>query len=96
MTEAERLTIIETKYAHLEERVTELNGFIKEIRDLSANVATLSTKVQMTLDELGKQENRITKLEDADGDKWRSIIKYVASALIGGVITYLLNGGGLN
>lgn len=96
MTEAERLTIIETKYAHLEERVTELNGFIKEIRDLSANVATLSTKVQMTLDELGKQENRITKLEDADGDKWRSIIKYVASALIGGVITMLLNGGGLN
>lgn len=96
MTEAERLTIIETKYAHLEERVTELNGFIKEIRDLSSNVATLSTKVQMTLDELGKQEHRITKLEDADGDKWRSAIKYGLSALIGGVITMLLNGGGLN
>lgn len=96
MTEAERLTIIETKYAHLEERVTELNGFIKEIRDLSSNVATLSTKVQMTLDELGKQEHRITKLEDADGDKWRSAIKYGLSALIGGVITYILNGGGLN
>ena len=96
MTEAERLTIIETKYAHLEERVTELNGFIKEIRDLSSNVATLSTKVQMTLDELGKQEHRITKLEDADGDKWRSAIKYGISALIGGVITLLLNGGGLN
>ena len=96
MTDSEKLAVIETRYTHLEERVTELSGFIKEIRDLSANVATLSTKVQMTLDEIGKQESRITKLEDADADKWRSIIKYVASALVGGVITILLNGGGLN
>ena len=93
MTDAEKLVVLETKYAHLDERVTELSGFIKEIRDLSANVATLSTKVQMTLDEIGKQESRITKLEDADADKWRSIIKYIASALVGGVITILLNGG---
>lgn len=96
MTDAEKIVVLETKYAHLDERVTELNGFIKEIRDLSANVATLSTKVQMTLDELGKQEHRITKLEDADADKWRSTIKYVISALVGGVITYILNTGGLN
>lgn len=96
MTDGEKIIELGTKIKHLEDRVTELGGFIKEIRELSANVATLSTKVQMTLDEIGKQESRITKLEDADADKWRSIIKYVASALIGGVITMLLNGGGLN
>lgn len=96
MTDGEKIIELETKVKHLEDRVTELGGFIKEIRELSANVATLSTKVQMTLDELGKQEHRITKLEDADGDKWRSAIKYGISALIGGVITMLLNGGGLN
>lgn len=96
MTDAEKIVELGTKVDHLNERVTELKGFITEIRDLSANVATLSTKVQMTLDELGKQEHRITKLEDADGDKWRSAIKYGLSALIGGVITYILNGGGLN
>lgn len=96
MTDAEKIVQLETKLDHLEDRVTELGGFIKEIRELSANVATLSTKVQMTLDELGKQESRIIKLEDADADKWRSAIKYSLSALIGGVITYLLNGGGLN
>ena len=96
MTDGEKIIELGTKIKHLEDRVTELGGFIKEIRELSANVATLSTKVQMTLDEIGKQESRITKLEDADADKWRSIIKYVASALVGGVITMLLNGGGLN
>ena len=96
MTDSEKIVQLGTKVEHLNDRVTELSGFIKEIRDLSANVATLSTKVQMTLDELGKQEHRITKLEDADGDKWRSAIKYGLSALIGGVITYILNGGGLN
>lgn len=96
MTDAEKIVQLETKIGHLEDRVTELGGFIKEIRELSANVATLSTKVQMTLDELGKQESRIIKLEDADADKWRSAIKYGLSALIGGVITYILNGGGLN
>lgn len=96
MTDSEKIVELGAKVEHLNERVTELGGFIKEIRELSANVATLSTKVQMTLDELGKQEHRITKLEDADADKWRSTIKYVISALVGGVITYLLNGGGLN
>ena len=87
--------MLETKIEHIEGRVTELGSFIQEIRSLSENVATLSTKVQMTLDQLGKQEHRIKTLEDADADKWRSTIKYIVSATVGGIITYLLSNGGL-
>lgn len=95
MTDTEKIVVLETKIEHIEGRVTELGSFIQEIRSLSENVATLSTKVQMTLDQLGKQEHRIKTLEDADADKWRSTIKYIVSATVGGIITYLLSNGGL-
>ena len=96
MTDSEKIVALEANYKHLDERVTELGGFIKEIRSLSENVATLSAKVQMTLDQIGKQEHRIKTLEDADADKWRSTIKYIISATVGGIITYILSSGGIN
>lgn len=96
MTDSEKIVELEANYKHLDERVTELSGFIKEIRSLSENVATLSAKVQMTLDQIGKQEHRIKTLEDADADKWRSTIKYLISATVGGLVTYILSNGGIN
>lgn len=96
MTDTEKIVKLEADYKHLDERVNELGGFIKEIRSLSENVATLSAKVQMTLDELGKQEHRIKTLEDADADKWRATIKYLISATVGGLVTYILSNGGVN
>lgn len=93
---SEKVLVLETRVEHLDERVSELGGFIKEVRSLSENIAILSTKVQMTLDQLGKQEHRIKTLEDADADKWRSTIKYIISATVGGIITYIFSTGGLS
>ena len=33
---------------------------------------------------------RLKKLENRDGDMWRTVIKYAITAIVGGVLTFIL------
>lgn len=74
----------------LHEKEGEYSGFIvKNIKQLISTEKLASTMEKM-LEEQREQGKRISKLEGRDGEKWRSVAKIVATAVISAAIGALL------
>ena len=75
------------------ERLKELEGNIEDINRLALSTERLATSMEQMLEEQKAQGQRISKLESRDGEKWRGVIKTVAtavlSAVVGAVLTML-------
>lgn len=66
----------------------EENG--REIGTLTASIERLTISVQSMVKEQERQGKRLETLEGRDGAKWRKLMGYIASALVAGVVGFLL------
>ena len=68
-------------------RIEALEVTVRQINDLTLSVQKLAINME--------QNKRLEELENRDGEKWRSISKYVLTALIGAVLGFVLKEVGL-
>ena len=61
---------------------------IQQLTSLTTTIEKLNLSVSNILKEQAEISKRVEKLENRDGDLWRSAVKYVLSAIVGGVIAF--------
>ena len=57
---------------------------VQQLTALTGTIQALKTSVDTTIKEQAAIGERVKKLEDKDGDMWRTAVKCVFSALLGG------------
>ena len=74
-----------------DKRLELLEGVVREIGDLTLSVHTLAKSMESMVKEQEQQGNRLQALESRDGEKWRKLMGYIATALTSGAVTLLLS-----
>lgn len=69
---------------------------IQQLTALTGTIQALKTSVDTTIKEQAAIGERVKKLEDKDGDMWRTAVKYVLSALLGGLVVFILSQIGMS
>lgn len=62
----------------------------QQLNTLTATIERLNLSVGNILKEQAEISERLKKLESKDGDMWRTVVKYAISAIVGGVLTFIL------
>ncbi len=73
-----------------------LEHTVQQISDLTTSVEKLAVSMEGMLREQEKQGTRLETLEDRDGEMWRKIIGYAATAAVGIIIGYVARQIGLS
>lgn len=71
-------------------RILKLEDTTEKINELAMSTEKLASTMEKMLEEQKEQGKRIVKLEGRDGEKWRSVAKIVATAVISAVIGAVL------
>ena len=70
-------------------RIGILEDSVRQIGALATSVEKLAVSMQSMLKEQEKQGKRLEALEGRDGEKWRKVMGYIATANVGVVLGYL-------
>jgi len=70
----------------LEDNVNQI--IVQQLTALTTTIERLNLSVGNMIKEQSEMGERLKKLENRDGDMWRTVVKYALSALIGGAIAF--------
>lgn len=70
-------------------RIGILEDSVRKIGALATSVEKLAVSMQSMLKEQEKQGKRLEALEGRDGKKWRKVMGYIDTAIVGIVLGYL-------
>ena len=70
-------------------RIEILEKSVQQFTSLTASVEQLALNMENMQKEQEAQGNRLEALEDRDGEKWRTMISYVGTTVIGILIGYI-------
>lgn len=87
---------IEEENKRQDRRLELLEHTVQQISDLTTSVEKLAVRMEGMLREQEKQGTRLETLEDRDGEMWRKIIGYAATAAVGIIIGYVARQIGLS
>ena len=87
---------IEEENKRQDRRLELLEHTVQQISDLTTSVEKLAVSMEGMLREQEKQGTRLETLEDRDGEMWRKIIVYAATAAVGIIIGYVARQIGLS
>ena len=71
-------------------RIDLLEQSVLQVNDLIASVKVLAVNMENMLNEQKRQGARLEQLEGRDGEKWRSVVSYVITLVIGALISFAL------
>ena len=71
-------------------RIDLLEQSVLQVNDLIASVKVLAVTMENMLNEQKRQGARLEQLEGRDGEKWRSVVSYVITLVIGALISFAL------
>ena len=60
----------------------------QQLTTLTSTIERLNLSVSNILKEQSEISERLRKLENRDGETWRTVVKYVLTAVVGGIITF--------
>lgn len=86
---------IEEENARQNHRLNELEDNVKQMQALVASVERLAANMENMLKEQERQGSRLEALEGRDGEKWRSVMTYLATAIAGIIIGALFRSIGM-
>ncbi len=86
----ERCKRLEGEDKRQNERIKALEQSVGEINRLVVSTEKLASAMEQMLEEQKEQGRRISKLEGRDGEKWRGVVKIVATAVLGAVVGAVL------
>jgi len=87
---------LEEENRRQDKRIELLEHTVQQISDLTTSVEKLAVSMEGMLREQEKQGTRLETLEDRDGEMWRKIIGYAATAAVGIIIGYVARQIGLS
>lgn len=67
-------------------RIAVLENSIQKMTDLAASTEKLAVNMQNMLKVQEQQGKRLEKIESRDGNKWRSAMEHIGSAILGAVL----------
>lgn len=70
-------------------RIESLETNVRQISDLTTSVKELAVNMGNMVKEQEKQGKRLEALEGRDGEMWRKVVAYIATAIIGIVIGFI-------
>lgn len=82
---------IDAQERRQDKRLEMLENTVREIGDLTLSVQRLAQSLESMVEEQERQGRRLQALEDRDGEKWRKLMGYIATALTSGAVTLLLS-----
>lgn len=82
---------IEAQEKRQDRRLELLEENVREIGALTVSVQKLAQSLQSMVKEQEQQGRRLQALESRDGEKWRKLMGYIATALTSGAVTLLLS-----
>lgn len=74
-----------------DKRLELLEENVREIGALTVSVQKLAQSLELMVKEQEQQGKRLQALESRDGEKWRKLMGYIATALSSGAVTLLLS-----
>ena len=80
---------IEEENKRQDKRIELLEETTAEIHDLATSVAKMAVSMESMCKEQEQQGTRLEALEARDGEMWRKITGYIATAIIGIVVGYI-------
>ena len=81
---------MEDEHRRINHRLGKVEETIGEINRLSLSVQSLAESVQRMCKEQERQSERLQTLEDRDGEKWREVVKYLITGVVGAVVGYIM------
>ena len=82
---------IDAQEKRQDRRLELLEENVREIGALTVSVQKLAQSLQSMVKEQEQQGRRLQALESRDGEKWRKLVGYIATALTSGAVTLLLS-----
>lgn len=82
---------IDAQEKRQDKRLELLEENVREIGALTVSVQKLAQSLQSMVKEQEQQGRRLQALESRDGEKWRKLMGYIATALTSGAVTLLLS-----
>ena len=78
-----------------DKRIELLEENVRELGQLTNSVGKLATSVESMVKEQEKQGKRLETLEGRDGEMWRKVVGYIATAVAGIIIGFVFNQFGM-
>lgn len=72
------------------ERIKKLENSVEEINRIARSTERLATSMEQMLEEQTKQGERISKIEERDGEKWRGTVKTVITVTVTIIVTAIV------
>ena len=70
-------------------RLDSLEKTIEQVAKINTSVEKLASNMQNMLNEQVSQGKRLETLESRDGEMWRKVVGYVATAIAGIIVGYI-------
>ena len=70
-------------------RIEVLEDNVQKMSTLATSVEKLATNMESMLKEQEKQGKRLETLEGRDGEMWRKVVGYIATAVIGIILGFV-------
>lgn len=86
---------LEEENRRQDKRLELLEQNVREIGALTTSVQKLAISVENMVKEQTRQGERLEALEGRDGERWRKLVGYIASALVSGAVGWLVAQAGL-
>lgn len=80
---------LEEENKRQDKRIELLEESTKQINALTVSIEKLAQSVQSMVKEQEAQGKRLVSLESRDGEMWRKVVTYVATAVIGIVVGFI-------
>lgn len=80
---------LEEENTRQDKRISLLEDSVREMGALTTSVEKLAVSLQSMVKEQEKQGERLEALEGRDGEMWRKVVGYVATAVISIVIGFI-------
>ena len=81
---------MEDEHRRINHRLGKVEETIGEINRLTLSVQSLAESVQRMCKEQERQSERLQTLEDRDWEKWREVVKYLITGIVGAAVGYIM------
>ena len=80
---------MEDEHKGISHGLSDLEETTRQIGELAASVQRLALSIESMTKSQAKQEARLETLESRDGKRWRSVVDYALTVVVGIVIGYI-------
>lgn len=86
---------LEEQNKRQDKRIELLEESVRDMGVLTTSVEKLATNIESMVKEQEKQGKRLEVLEGRDGEMWRKVVGYIATAIVGIIVGFIFTQFGM-